>query len=152
MNKKQMQMGTTASMLGFYRNRVYCCNVGDSPIFRFRNCELTNCFEEHTERRLFELLCKQEKLKGKKFSLTQYIGIQPDEMRIKPYLEKRGIKQGDIYLICSDGLTDLVKEEEICRILKKSSSLQKKVEQLLERALAMGGIDNITILGIRVGC
>ena len=51
---------------------------------------------------------------------------------------------GDIVLLCSDGLTNCVKKEDISKILKKDASLQKKTEELIESANSNGGFDNIT--------
>ena len=74
---------------------------------------MTAIYEEHTEKRVNEILYGKEKVKGKSFPLTQYVGVPEDELRIEPYIQCDDIMKGDIYLLCSDGLTDMVSEEVI---------------------------------------
>ena len=148
MEKSRTKMGTTLSMLCFEENKVTICNVGDSPIFRYRNGELEKIYEEHTDRKIKIQLLGEEKLKGKSFSLTQYIGISEEEMQISPYLKEQETKTDDIYIICSDGLTDMLSEEEIIEILERKVSLYDRIVILKERANANGGKDNISIVGV----
>lgn len=67
-------------------------------------------------------------------------------MVLEPEIVKSELKEGIRYLICSDGLTDMVRHEEICEILSEKQSLKHSVEILVEKALAAGGRDNITVL------
>ena len=67
MRSVKARMGTTASMLYFYLDRVWICNIGDSPIYRMRNGHLEAIFEEHTERLMREKIYGKEKAKGKKY-------------------------------------------------------------------------------------
>ena len=87
----------------------------------------------------------EESVKGKKFPLTQYLGIPEVEMEICPYVREEELQHGDLYLICSDGLTDMVSEEEIYKILLESKNVTEKVKILRQRALENGGKDNISI-------
>ena len=77
--------------------------------------------------------------------MTQSLGIPPEEFLIVPYITTRPYHKNDIYLICSDGLTDMVSQEEIAEILTETD-FEKAGEKLLIRALENGGRDNITIL------
>ncbi len=142
--------GTTASMLWFGRKQVYSCNLGDSPIFRYREGELEPLYQEHTERKIIEKVYGEEKVRGRKFPLTQYIGIFPEEMILEPYIRAESMEAEDCYIICSDGLTDMVSRESIRDILKKSRTCEEMVGRLLEMALKAGGRDNITIICIKV--
>ena len=65
---------------------------------------------------------------------------------IKPYVNRLDIKHGDLFLITSDGLTDMVDNDVICELLPQKNALEK----LQEKALEAGGKDNITMILIRV--
>ena len=69
--------------------------------------------------------------------------MEPD-LRIQPF------REGDIYLLCSDGLTDMVDEEVILKVLSLERTLNQKVEDLIELALAGGGKDNVTVVPCRM--
>ncbi len=140
------RIGTTASMLHFVENTYTVCNVGDSPIFLLRNGELLQLHEEHTERANYERISGKPAPANKKFRLTQNIGIFTDEMLIEPYCAESTVQDGDQFLICSDGLTDMVSAQIICEVLSGAQSTQEKVETLLNIALENGGKDNITIV------
>lgn len=140
------RIGTTASMLHFYRDTYTVCNVGDSPIFLLRNGELLQLHEEHTERANYERISGKPAPPNKKFRLTQNIGIFTDEMLIEPYCASDKMQDGDQFLICSDGLTDMVSAQTICEVLAGTQSTQEKVDTLLHLALENGGKDNITIV------
>ena len=83
---------------------------------------------------------------GVKPPLSQNLGIQPTELVIDPYFARGPYNDGDIYLICSDGLTDMVTSEEISKILTSAEVLNNAIEKLLEKALTNGGRDNVTIV------
>lgn len=148
--EEKIIVGTTASMICFFQDSVYSCNLGDSPIYRFRDGELKEFYKEHTERRFREMIFGKESVKGKKFPLTQHVGINPEEMRIVPYLMNEELKRGDIYLVCSDGLTDMVSEEEISNIIAEDTDKISKIHKLENRAMENGGKDNITIVYVEI--
>ena len=150
MERERTMIGTTASMLYFQDDTVWSCNIGDSPIFRLRDGELVPLFEEHTERTMREKIYGKEAVKGKKFPLTQHLGIFHDELEICPYTREETIKSGDQYLICSDGLTDMVSEEKIIMILQKNISVTEKAVYLRDLSLENGGRDNVTIIAIEI--
>lgn len=82
---------------------------------------------------------------GTKPPLTQNLGIKEDELIISPYTATGEYHNHDIYLICSDGLTDMVSNEEIEYILN-SSQKENSADLLLQKALENGGKDNITLI------
>ncbi|MDO4616728.1 MAG: protein phosphatase 2C domain-containing protein [Lachnospiraceae bacterium] len=144
------KIGTTASMLFLSGKSLGICNIGDSPIFRIRNGKLETLYMEHTERLLKEVLLGREHTRGKKYPLTQHIGLPASEMLIEPYTAVSEAEAGDLYLICTDGLTDQVEENEILQILQKTGTAAEKVRELTRTALAAGGKDNITIILIQI--
>lgn len=139
------RMGSTAVMLYFEENTVYQCNVGDSRAYRLRDNALLQLSENHTD----ELFLKAQGIQRKP-SLTQHLGILPEEMLLEPHTVKCEVREGDCYLLCSDGLTDMLSNAEICDILLKQQEAGDAVRQLLDLALERGGRDNITIIVIHM--
>ncbi|MBE6794564.1 MAG: serine/threonine-protein phosphatase [Ruminococcaceae bacterium] len=145
------RMGTTAAMLCFAKSRYYMCNIGDSPIFMLRKSELSEISHEHTEKETYIKMLGEENLPpNKKYKLTQHLGIFPDEMIIEPYVISEKVCTGDKFLICSDGLTDMVSREEIAQTLSMDIPVGKITKILCARALENGGKDNITIITIQI--
>lgn len=132
-------MGTTAALLGFARNEIALCNIGDSKIFRFAQRKLEQISVDHISTAVY----------GRKPCLSQNLGISPTEMIIDPYAAHGRYNSGDVFLICSDGLTDMLTQGEILKILIESEA-DRTAGRLLEMALARGGRDNITIILCRI--
>ena len=78
--------------------------------------------------------------------LTQYFGIDSEQMVLEPFVKSGYIWNGDVLLVCSDGLTDMVSEEDIEAILKASPNPSHAVNKLVNAALDGGGKDNITVI------
>ncbi len=131
-------MGTTAAMLLPHRHSVTLCNIGDSKIFVLSGGVLKQLSEDH--------VCHVG-LPGKA-PLSQNLGIPREEMRIEPYVTELTYKNGNLYLICSDGLTDMVSVDEIRQTLE-NTAFDRAAETLLQLALDAGGRDNITLLLLR---
>ena len=128
--------GTTAAILVFGETYIYLCNIGDSRVYQLNNNKLSQISCDHIENSIFH----------KKPPLSQYLGIPESDFIIQPYIEKFHYVNGDKYLICSDGLTDMVSEDEIYEIITKSPNLTNSAEALMQKALDAGGIDNITLI------
>lgn len=147
LNSIKGRMGTTASMLCFFEDNFHLCNIGDSPIFLFCENKLTEISKEHTEKENYIRVYGADAVSpNKKFRLTQHIGIFPDELAIEPYISRGKVKSGDRFIICSDGLTDMVSQEQITNILMMKYNSEKTVQVLCDYALKNGGRDNITII------
>jgi len=145
------RMGSTASMLCFFEDFCFVCNVGDSPVFLLRNDRLNEISHEHTEKENYIRIHGADAVSARrKFKLTQYIGIFPGEMEIEPHFDGCRGKVGDRFLICSDGLTDMVPRDQIRQILQRRLSPAATVKLLIDQALANGGKDNVTVLCIDV--
>ena len=140
------RMGTTLAMLCFEKEHVYAVNVGDSRIFGLRGERLMQISRDHTD----EAYMKAKGIVGRKPRLTQYMGIDPGEVRLEPYITRGSVQTGDTYLICSDGLTDMLDEETICQLLTVSGTAAACVESLISAALKRGGHDNVTVIVCRV--
>lgn len=106
-------------------------------------------YEEHTERKLFELL-GGEIIQKKKYKLTQFLGVFSEEMMIVPYIYQDKVEKDDCYLICSDGLTDMVDKKQIKEILESRQDSETIVKKLLSAAKEAGGKDNITMICLKI--
>jgi len=140
------RMGSTVVSLFFSSDEIYSCNIGDSKAFRMRDGELLQLSQDHID---FLPLPGMEAPKRKP-RLSQHLGIPSEELRLVPYIAKGELKAGDLYLICSDGLTDMLSNVEICAILKESNNIKECVDKLIEKALSNGGKDNITLILCRI--
>lgn len=132
-------MGTTAAMLHFSKDEITLCNIGDSKIFRLSAGEIKQISTDHVAISVY----------GRKPPLTQHLGLPEDFLIIEPYFSHGGYVEGDKYLICSDGLTDMVSEENINEIIKENT-VENAVQKLLEKSLENGGRDNITIILLEI--
>ena len=144
------RMGSTLAALYVDGDKTIVVNIGDSRIYRMRAGVLEQLSKDHTIVQqmvdMGAITAQEARIHKKRHVLSQNIGIFPEEMVIEPYFSMPiGIKAGDIYLLCSDGLTDMVTDEEISSVLAKEKfEMQGKI--LLDFALKNGGRDNVTIL------
>ena len=130
-------MGTTLSSALLFDEHLIYSHIGDSRIYQLRDKKLTQLTLDHSQIEL-----NQSK------SLTQIIG---SSRRIKTDSKCVSVSKGDIYMICSDGLTDSVKESQIYAILSDTNLPAKtKAKALIESARRQGGSDNITVLMIEL--
>jgi protein phosphatase len=148
-SKCKKRMGTTYTLLGFKDDVVTVSNIGDSRVYVYSDGELKQLSKDHTEAQTMVdagIVSEEESMKTpEKHKLTQHLGIFPDEMVIEPYTVKRLAKNNDRYLLCSDGLTDMLSFEDISAILQKNMSVEETVDELISFALENGGKDNVTV-------
>ena len=135
-------MGSTIASLFFYSNRFWVCNIGDSRVYGFRNGRINQLSSDHTD----EVLMKEQGITGRKPHLTQYLGIDPHELCLEPFIKSYRYEEGDRFLICSDGVTDMVDENLITEIVNRSSTPEIAVQRLIKEAKNNGGKDNITAI------
>lgn len=148
MKRKKVSMGSTASLVYIDADGLTFANVGDSPIIEIKGKKAMAISVEHTEAETLKLIDPSLVVKGKKYSLTQFVGIDPKEMLLEPYVRVEKRTEGTRYVICSDGLTDMVDMKEIGRISDEEKDVKACVEKLVEAALNNGGRDNITVLAV----
>lgn len=149
------RVGTTFTALEFYNGTMIAQNVGDSRIYMFRDGELRQLSCDHTVAEQMVrtgILTKEEAADHpKKHQLTQHLGIFPEEMMIEPCeVEFSFVLPGEKYLLCSDGLTDMLSDEEISDIMSQNKSVEMIVDDLVSKALDKGGKDNTTVIVIEV--
>lgn len=135
------RVGCTMSALLFERRKVYLCSVGDSRAYRLRAGELKQLSTDDVV---------ADYRGGGKAPLTQHIGMDPENYVIEPHISWGDLKPGDVYLICSDGLTDMLDEGEILAHLEDCEDVKTCVERLIAAALENGGRDNVTVILARI--
>ncbi len=145
-------MGTTIVAARFYDGRVGIAHVGDSRCYRFRDNLLEQLTRDHSyvQDQLEKGLISEEDAKHspQKNLITRALGIDAiaeadvQEFRTRP---------GDLYLLCSDGLSDLVKQEALQVALAKDQPPTEMTKHLIDAANANGGRDNISVILIKVG-
>ena len=140
-------MGTTLSCILIVENILIYGHIGDSRLYRYRN-GLEQLTEDHSLR---HTLWNKEEASPPTLLLrnviTRAIGTQPS---VLPDIGVIPCRSKDLYMICSDGLSDYVEEDKIARILSSSQSLKEMGKNLVEFALEKGGNDNITLLLVRI--
>lgn len=148
-------MGTTMAVLEFVDDSVVSENIGDSRIYRWSSGRLEQISTDHTMVarmiRMKQITEEEAREHHMNHRLTQYLGIPEEEMILEP--ETTGpirLKQGDRFLICSDGLTDMLTNKEISEIMQCKLSVDNLANRLVQEALAAGGKDNITVSVIEV--
>ncbi len=131
-------MGTTAAMIQFYKEEIYILNAGDSPIFRLSHNKLSKISKDHVASGY-----------SGKAPLTKFLGT-PQSGGLNPYIARGPYKAGDVYILCTDGITDMIEEEKleetVCDLLYEKKSLEEIAESLVNLAKANGGTDNATIV------
>jgi len=141
-------MGTTCAAILIIGSDVYYAHVGDSRIYLFSNQKLIRVTKDHSViQKMIDLgqLTEEEAAKHpRKDEISNALGRK--EMK-PPTVCKVPVQaaKGDVFLICSDGLTSMVKDAEIETVLKNSLEMQDKANLLIDMANKAGGIDNITV-------
>jgi PPM family protein phosphatase len=145
-------MGTTIVVGLFHDNILSIAHVGDSRLYRLRNNELQQVTKDHSliqeliDRGLYTP--EEAHANTPKNLVTRAMGIEPD---VDVDLVEESVLPDDIYLLCSDGLNDMVKDEEIHLTLSKySANLAQTADKLVEFANKRGGKDNISIILVRI--
>jgi protein phosphatase len=145
-------MGTTLVMGMFTNNKLLAGHIGDSRMYRLRDDELTRLTEDHSllQEQLNSGLItpEQAKTSANKNLVTRALGVDPE---VELELNEFDVEVGDIYLLCSDGLTDLVEDEDIHSTLKSlHTNLELAANHLVEMANDNGGTDNISVILVRI--
>lgn len=145
-------MGTTLVVGVFTNNKLLVGHIGDSRMYRLRNQVLSQITEDHSllqEQIKSGLITpEQAKYSANKNLVTRALGVDPEvELELNEY----DVEVGDIYLVCSDGLSDLVDDEVIESALNKlMPDINVAAQALVQLANENGGKDNISVILILV--
>ena len=126
-------MGTTLVGLAFYEGQFYTLNCGDSRLYRFRDGDLTQLTSDHS---LSNMLGSSQHSNV----ITNCIGGGATSSFIDIMNITDDIKEGDVYMLCSDGLTDMLPDSIIYTLLAEGSD----ANTLCDAAVAAGGLDNVS--------
>jgi PPM family protein phosphatase len=141
-------MGTTLTIARSLGRDLMVTHVGDSRAYLFRAGRLHHLTRDHTYAQLLvdigELTPDEVASSRHRHVLTNALGGSSDEVQVDT--DRVRLQDGDRVLLCSDGLTDLVDDEEITRILTASTASREACAQLVQRALEQGGRDNVTVI------
>ncbi|MDQ3058993.1 MAG: Stp1/IreP family PP2C-type Ser/Thr phosphatase [Pseudomonadota bacterium] len=151
-NRHYEGMGTTLVMGVFQENRLMLGHIGDSRCYRLRAQELVQLTKDHSllqEQIDAGLVTPEQALTAQNRNLiTRALGVE-DEVLLE--INEHRLEPGDIYLMCSDGLSDMVSDADIAVILRDArSTLEQKKLALVEAARKGGGRDNIAVLLVLV--
>jgi serine/threonine protein phosphatase PrpC len=144
-------MGTTLVVATFYDNLVSIANVGDSRMYRFRDNQLEQITTDHSllQELIARGVCTPEQARASlnKNVLTRALGIEP---AVAVDMREDTVIPNEIYLLCSDGLSDLVDDPDIAHVVKTcGTDLHRAAEWLVALANENGGIDNVSVVLVR---
>ena len=142
---------TTAVIVDLEGETVAIGHVGDSRAYRLRGAKFEQLTRDHSlveeMRRKGQLTDAQAEDHPQRSIITRALGPEPE---VQVDVQTVPAQDGDVFLICSDGLTTMLDDETIGRILSRATSLQAAVRALVDEANRAGGRDNITVVTFRV--
>ena len=145
-------MGTTLTLAKVHGDEVSLAHVGDSRAYRMREGELSQLTRDHSLvaelERSGQITAEAAEHHPQRSIITRALGPEPD-VEVDTYTLAG--RDGDLFLICSDGLTSMISDEEVASILRSASSLDVAANALVRAANQSGGKDNITVILFRLG-
>lgn len=155
-NARGKRMGTTLAAIYAVKGKIICVNIGDTRIYHYSKGILEQISFDHTHA---QTIVDAGQVSQNNISripdakrLTRHLGVFPEEANLSPNISViDDIDDGDIVLLCSDGLTDMLGDEDITAILSTGESAQDVASKLIKRALERGGKDNVTVMAAFIG-
>ncbi len=145
-------MGTTLTAALLEEGRLWLCHVGDSRAYLIADGSMRQVTRDHSlvgeMLRKGDLTEDEAMVHPQRNVLTQALGTRE---RVEADLEEVLLEPGEIILLCTDGLYNLVRSEEMAEVVSSSRDLQKAVSTLVDMANRRGGHDNITVLLLEPG-
>jgi serine/threonine protein phosphatase PrpC len=142
---------TTAAIVDLEAETVAIGHVGDSRAYRLRGSKFEQLTRDHSlveeMRRKGQLTDAQAEDHPQRSIITRALGPEPE---VQVDVQTVPAVDGDVFLICSDGLTTMLDDEAIARVLARATSLQAAVKALVDEANRAGGRDNITVVAFRL--
>ena len=158
-NEINAATGCTAAILAIAGSNAVISNMGDSKVYHISPGQnsIEQLSEDHTLSALMVksgVMTKEEAEKSRgNHSLLRYIGAESEEYDLEPYISESMKLAGtddNIFLLCSDGLTDMVSEPDILAAFSFEDDCKKISASLIDKALANGGRDNCTVIVVKV--
>ncbi len=138
-NPEMAEMGTTLVAVVFYNNKYYWMNCGDSRLYRYRNNELKQLTTDHS-------LINENSVKRHSNIITNCIGGGCKNSYMDMFEFTDDFLPGDQYILCSDGLNDMISDEAIARLAAQGVSANR----MCEAAIEAGGYDNVSVCVFKV--
>jgi len=146
-DEELQDMGTTLEVLLIYKSKVYIGHIGDSRIYRIRKGKMKKITTDHSyvEKLIQDGEITREEAYNhpKKNLLIKALGT---DKVVEPDLLYTVLNKNDILLMCSDGLTNMIRENEILDIILSSEEQKDVTEILVDKANEAGGLDNISVI------
>jgi serine/threonine protein phosphatase PrpC len=145
-------MGTTLVTAVFHDDTVTVAHIGDSRLYRLRGEEFSQVTRDHSllQEQIDSgiITSEQARHSQNKNLVTRALGVDP---AVEPEVHDYDVEPGDIYLLCSDGLNDMVEDEEIAMTLQAlAANLELCATQLVQMANDNGGRDNVSVILVRI--
>jgi len=145
-------MGTTLVVCLFYDNKVLVAHLGDSRLYLLRDGKFKQVTRDHSllQEQIDSGLISPAQAKNAQHKnlVTKALGIDPS---VEPEIHEYPVKAGDIYLLCSDGLCDMVDDEDIGMAVQTfAANLEMAATHLVQMANDNGGRDNVSVILVRV--
>jgi protein phosphatase len=139
-------MGTTVVAVLFHNNFISIAHVGDSRLYRLRGNKLRQITKDHSLLEELDLEPEQARYFPNKNYITRALGI---DKQVNVEIQEDNILPQDIYLLCSDGLTNMLDDSDMQNILSNTHRLDQAAKLLIEAANTQGGKDNISVILVR---
>ena len=147
-NDELKGMGTTATILSLDGLKAHFAHVGDSRLYLLRGDDFKQITEDHsyvdTLVKRGELTAEQARVHPMKNVLLQAVGVVED---VFVDAANFSVEHGDKFLLCTDGLTNMVEDADIAKILQNAAN---PADELIDAALTAGGKDNVTVIVVGV--
>ncbi|WP_375793302.1 protein phosphatase 2C domain-containing protein [Chlamydia sp. 12-01] len=151
MESRLQGMGTTLSFMQFLREKAWLLHVGDSRIYRLRGEELSCLTEDHSLanqlKNRYGLSKQSDKVYPYRHILTNVLGSRP---HVIPDIRDVSYEKEDLFVFCSDGLTNMVSDADMRDILLQTTTLEESGNILISLANSRGGSDNVTVVLVRI--
>lgn len=145
------EMGTTITAAVIQDGHLTVAHVGDSSLFRFRQGQIGKITRDHT---LAEKLRQEGLVKAGDAEVSQYKHVLTRAVGVDPQVDidliQVEVLSGDWILLCTDGLTDMITDQEIAQEIRGGLEPQDLARKLVDQALQRGGFDNITVVLISI--
>jgi protein phosphatase len=145
-------MGTTLTAAKVHDEEVSLAHVGDSRAYRMRDGGLEQITRDHSLvaelERSGQITPEAAEHHPQRSIITRALGPEPD-VEVDTYT--LSARDGDLFLLCSDGLTSMISDDEVAAILRTSATLDEAADALIKAANQSGGKDNITVVLFRIG-
>lgn len=144
-------MGTTASVLLVSGARYMIGQIGDSRVYLLRDSALVQLTKDHSyvQEQVDAGFLTPEQARYHPYSnvITRCVGASPE---VEPDIYRGEVREGDLYLVASDGLTGMIDDRRLAQLLGSRTEPERKVQSLISEANGRGGLDNITAIIVQI--